>query len=235
MHKNQTVVASVNHMDRHAHGLLAKGSFQKPTVVASTDFSAEGLPVGDDLVTARATYANRYFTNPDAIAKANGKLLTDILSTIEDQDTCEELRDESHNNGSQLLLDFEADLLNRVTGPTDSGVSSFELLENLKPKVLPIQPFGCRTVVVRPRHTYSKRTIDPHGEKDINLGRSPTIVNAFRVWIPSRGTVVTTSEVYFDATQMPWRAAGDQQPRRAVVDALVQPLARSPARSPPAA
>ena len=49
MHKNQTVVASVNHMDRHSHGLLTKGSFQKPTIVAATDYSAEGLPVGTDL------------------------------------------------------------------------------------------------------------------------------------------------------------------------------------------
>ena len=119
-------------------------------------------------------------------------------------------------------FEHAVDVLNRVTGPTDSGASSFELLENLKPKVLPIQPFGCRTVVVRPRHTYSKRTIDPHGEKGINLGRSPTIVNAFRVWIPSRGAVVTTSEIYFDATQMPWRADGDQ--RVGPASALPPPL-----------
>ena len=33
MYKHQTVVVSVNHMDRHRHGLLPKGTFQKPTIV----------------------------------------------------------------------------------------------------------------------------------------------------------------------------------------------------------
>ena len=44
--------------------------------------------------------------------------------------------------GQSTLLDAGMDILNRVTGPTDSGASSFELLENVKPKILPIQPLG---------------------------------------------------------------------------------------------
>ena len=116
MYKHQTVVVSVNHMDRHRHGLLPKGTFQKPTIVLPGDNSLVGLPEADALTTARATYEKRYFINPDAIDKANGRLLTDILGTIDDMDTREELRIECQDNGSTLLASFESD---RAASATD--------------------------------------------------------------------------------------------------------------------
>ena len=108
-------------------------------------------------------------------------------------------------------FEHAVDILNRSTGPTGSHQSSFELLEQIKPKVLPIQPFGCRVVVVKPRHEYRKQQVEAHGSIGINLGRSPSVINGFRVWIPSQHRVVTTSEVYFDATFMPWRPNGQQR------------------------
>ena len=119
-------------------------------------------------------------------------------------------------------FEHATDILNRSTGPAGAHQSSFELLEQVKPKLLPIQPFGCRVVVVKPRHEYSKQQVEAHGSVGINLGRARSITNAFRVWIPSQHRVVTTSEVYFDATFMPWRPLGQQR---------VGPIAPLPAPS----
>ena len=51
MHRGRTVVVSDNHMDRHRHGLLPKGTFQKPTIVVSADHSDVGLPEAEALAT----------------------------------------------------------------------------------------------------------------------------------------------------------------------------------------
>ena len=108
-------------------------------------------------------------------------------------------------------FEHAVDVLNRCTGPTGGQSSSFELLEGTKPKLLPIQPFGCRAFAVKPRHQYSKTNLDPHGTVGINLGRSPSVINAYRIWIPKLSKVVVTSDVYFDAALLPWRAKGDQR------------------------
>ena len=112
MNRNQTVVVSINHMDRHRYGLLPKGTFQKPTIVVPTYESTVGLPETDVLAAERANYKDRYFVNPDAVDKANGKLLTDILGTIDDMDTREELRIEHrkvfvpYKHGTKLKFPF---------------------------------------------------------------------------------------------------------------------------------
>ena len=54
MHRGRTVVVSDNHMDRHRHGLLPKGTFQKPTIVVSADHSDVGLPEAEALATPTA-------------------------------------------------------------------------------------------------------------------------------------------------------------------------------------
>eukprot|EP00965_Chrysotila_dentata_P090607 2990811-Pleurochrysis_carterae.AAC.1 len=36
------------------------------------------------------------------------------------------------------------DVLNRTTGPPHSSISSYESPTNVKPRVMPILPFGCR-------------------------------------------------------------------------------------------
>ena len=78
-------------------------------------------------------------------------------------------------------------------------------------KILSIQAFGCRCVTVLPRHQYSKRNIDPHGLKGINLGRSSTIPGAYEVFLPSLKKIVTTSEVYFDESFMPLRPPDERR------------------------
>lgn len=130
-------------------------------------------------------------------------------------------------------VEHAVDILNRSTCPPDSDRSSFELVHGQKPKLLPIQPFGCRAVVVRPRHSYSKTQIDAHGETGVNLGKSLSVTNGYRIWIPTRGKIVTASDVYFDATFMPWRPDGDRRVGPAVPSA--SPSDDPPAFSPPLA
>ena len=108
-------------------------------------------------------------------------------------------------------VEHAVEVLNRCTGPTESNVSSFEMMQGVKPKVLSLQPFGCRVVAVKPRHTYSKTELDPHGVAGINLGMSSSITSGYRAWIPTRSSIMSTSDMYFDATFMPWRARGDQR------------------------
>ena len=62
MQKERTVVVSDNHMDRHHHGLLPKGTFQKPTIVVPSDHSDVGLPEAEALAIARATYSSSKFS-----------------------------------------------------------------------------------------------------------------------------------------------------------------------------
>ena len=106
LHKHLTVVVSVNHMDRDRHGLLPKGDFCKPTIVRFADNVLAGLPA--DYVQTRDNDKHRYFVNRDAVEKADAELLNDILSTIEDEDTCEELREECQGSGAKLLEILEA-------------------------------------------------------------------------------------------------------------------------------
>eukprot|EP00965_Chrysotila_dentata_P038142 1267598-Pleurochrysis_carterae.AAC.1 len=81
------------------------------------------------------------------------------------------------------------DILNRTTGPPHSTISSYECLTNVKPRVMPILPFGCRAYAVKPRIAHSKTRIEP---------RALTTPGAYNVYVPSAPRVVFTSEVYFD-------------------------------------
>ena len=103
-------------------------------------------------------------------------------------------------------FEHAVDVLNRSTCPPNSKTSSFKLLEGKKPKILDILPLGCRAVAVKPRPSYSKTNLDPHGALGINLGKADSVVRGYRVWIPKLGKVMVTSDVYFDPTFMPWRA-----------------------------
>ena len=108
-------------------------------------------------------------------------------------------------------VEHAVDILNRSTSPPNGNSSSYEMVFGTKPKVMPIQPFGCRAVSVLPRHAYSKRDVQSHGITGINLGKAPTVTGAYRIWIPSLGKIATNSDVYFDPTFMPWRPKGDQR------------------------
>ena len=64
------------------------------------------------------------------------------------------------------------DVLNRTTGPSDSDLSSYEVMRGERPKIMGILPFGCRAHVVRPKEYIHKGDIDAHAWVGANLGRS---------------------------------------------------------------
>lgn len=96
------------------------------------------------------------------------------------------------------------DVLNRTTGPPAGTMSSYESLLGEKPRIMGIMPFGCRGFAVKPHGSISKTNIDPHAWVGVNLGRSPDMPGAFHVWLPDLHKVVSSSDVYFDETLMPW-------------------------------
>eukprot|EP00965_Chrysotila_dentata_P037459 1245929-Pleurochrysis_carterae.AAC.4 len=69
-------------------------------------------------------------------------------------------------------------MLNRTTGPPLSSVSSYESLTGVKPRIMPILPFGCRAFAVYPREAYSKTRIEPRAWVGMNVGRSLTTPGA---------------------------------------------------------
>mmetsp|Transcript_32844 Transcript_32844/g.79785 ORF Transcript_32844/g.79785 Transcript_32844/m.79785 type:complete len:1719 (+) Transcript_32844:1464-6620(+) len=111
-------------------------------------------------------------------------------------------------------FDMAVDVLNRTSGPPSSapggGPSSFEVLTGVPPRVMHIMPFGCRAFAVKPRSQYSKTTLDPRAWVGVNLGRCSSIPGAYRVYVPSTGRVVHTSDVYFLESYFPCRPRGSQ-------------------------
>ena len=149
-------------------------------------------------------------TCPPHVHSLNGVAERAIRSIVENA--------RSHMQASSSPLGFwpqafehAVDILNRTSTPPDGDHSSYELMHGTKPKILPVQPFGCRTVAVLPRHKYSKQSIEAHGVSGINLGFAPSVAHGYRVWVPSLGKIMISSDVYFDATFMPWRPEGDRR------------------------
>ena len=108
-------------------------------------------------------------------------------------------------------IEHAVDIINRATGPPGSKLSAFETLIGIKPKLLPILPFGCRCVGVTPKPNYSKTDIQPRGESGINLGKIAGMPSAYWVWYGRLHRVASVSDVYFDETYMPWRPEGKQR------------------------
>ena len=104
-----------------------------------------------------------------------------------------------------------ADVLNRTGGPPGSTVTSHELVTGEKPKIMGIWPIGCRAFPVKPRAAYSKTLIEAHAWSGINLGRVPSVPNAYYVWLSNLHRVAISSDVWFDETLMPWRPTGHQR------------------------
>ena len=110
-------------------------------------------------------------------------------------------------------VEMAVDVLNRTSGPAadgKDGPSSYELLTGEKPRVLGIMPFGCRAFAVKPREQYSKTTIDPRAWVGINLGRSARSPGAYKIFVPSAGRIVVTSDAYFMEGFFPMRPKGEQ-------------------------
>eukprot|EP00965_Chrysotila_dentata_P082205 2713153-Pleurochrysis_carterae.AAC.1 len=89
---------------------------------------------------------------------------------------------------------YSVDILNRTTGPPRSRISSYESLTGVKPRIMPILPFGCRAFAVKPREAYSKARIEPRAWVGVNLRRSLTSPGAYNIFVPSVPRVVLTSE-----------------------------------------
>ena len=53
-------------------------------------------------------------------------------------------------------------------------------------------------MAVLPRVSYSKTELDSHSVAGINLGLCPNMTSSYRIWVPSRGKIINTSDVYFD-------------------------------------
>ena len=110
-------------------------------------------------------------------------------------------------------VEMAVDVLNRTSGPAADGASgptSYELLTGDKPRVMGIMPFGCRAFAVKPRDQYSKTTIDPRAWVGVNLGRSSRSPGAYKIYVPSAGRVVITSDAYFMEGLFPMRPRGEQ-------------------------
>lgn len=112
------------------------------------------------------------------------------------------------------LVEHAVDVLNRVTGPPrerGQEACAYEVVTGQKPKILNILPIGCRAYAVKPPSAYTKSGFEARAWAGVNLGRSSTIPGAYNIWLPSRGKLIQTSEVYFDESLYPWRPAGDQR------------------------
>ena len=103
------------------------------------------------------------------------------------------------------------DVLNRTTTPPHGRCTAYESLTGDKPRIMGIMPWGCRAFAIRHSAQRSKTNLDPNCHTGMNLGRSESQPGAYSIWVPSEHKVVTTSEVYFDDTYMPWRAKGDER------------------------
>ena len=112
-------------------------------------------------------------------------------------------------------LEMAVDVLNRTTGPkpvgSGTGATSYQMLTGTKPHIMNIMPFGCSTFAVKPRSQYSKTTVDPRAWVGYNLGRSITSPGAYKIYVPSTGRIVTTSDAYFMEGTFPCRPRAEQR------------------------
>ena len=112
-------------------------------------------------------------------------------------------------------LEMAVDVLNRTTGPkplgSGTGPTSYQMLTGTKPRVMNIMPFGCSAFAVKPRSQYSKTTIDPRAWVGYNLGRSVTSPGAYKIYVPTTGRIVVTSDAYFMEGTFPCRPRGEQR------------------------
>ena len=56
---------------------------------------------------------------------------------------------------------------------------------------------------MKPLSAYTKSGFEARAWAGVNLGRSSTIPGAYNIWLPSRGKLIQTSEVYFDESLYP--------------------------------
>ncbi len=104
-------------------------------------------------------------------------------------------------------MSHSIDILNRVTGAPHSRCSSSEDLTMVRPRIMSIQPWGCRDWAPTPARTRSK--LDASAIEGINLGRSERQPGAYLIWVPQHQLrTVSTSDATFDETNFPWPSPG---------------------------
>ena len=101
---------SDNHIDRIRHKLDAVGKLSSPRQVARGDIDTDGLPV----LTAEQKKADlesedrkRYRVGPETCELGTTALMDTILSTIDDDETCDELEKDCGGHGCVLLQMFD--------------------------------------------------------------------------------------------------------------------------------
>ena len=106
------------------------------------------------------------------------------------------------------------DVLNHCNGPSNSnkchvdGISSYQLLTGESPYILGIMPFGCLAIATKPPRANNKIAFGHRGARAINLGRSREQPGAYRLWCPSEGKLIVTSDVTFFEQCFPWHITG---------------------------
>ena len=103
------------------------------------------------------------------------------------------------------------DILNRTTTPPHGRATCYESLTGDRPRIMSLLPWGCRAWAVRPSTDRRKTTIDNTAAMGVHMGRSTSQPGAYDVWLPHELKFVSSSEVYFDETFMPFRPPGDQR------------------------
>ena len=103
-------------------------------------------------------------------------------------------------------MSHSIDILKRVTGAPHGRCSSYESRAMVRPRIMSIQPWGCRAWALTPARTRLK--LDPSAIEGINLGRSERQPGAYLIWVPHQLRTVSTSDATFDETNFPWRPPG---------------------------
>jgi len=201
--KVKTYVASLN-----AH--VNEGKAHPTNIVGSLHTDNAGEFLSHEFKEFMDEASIRQTTCPPHVHSLNGVAERSIRSIIENARS-HLVASGAPNSFWPYAVEHAVNVLNRCTGPPGSDKSSHELLYGKQPRILPLQAFGCRAVAVLPRVSYSKTELDSHGVAGINLGLCPNMTSSYRIWIPTRGKIVNTSDVYFDETFMPWREDGDQR------------------------
>lgn len=153
----------------------------------------------------------KHVTSPPYVHQLNGvaeRSIRSIFSLVRSYLAASSLPAEFWLHAAEMAVD----VLNRTTGPTvkHGGRTSYEMVTGRRPRILHLMPFGCRAFAVKPREQYSKTTLDPRAWVGVNLGRSRSSPRAYKVWCPSTGRVVVTSDVYFMEHLFPMRPNGLQ-------------------------
>ena len=88
-------------------------------------------------------------------------------------------------------------IINRTPTKKLNWKTPYEGIKNKKPRLAHLHPFGCKAYVLK-KHIPKLEKLNPRGHIGYFVGYDST--NIFRIWIPSKNTVIRTRDVTFDHT-----------------------------------